>query len=84
MDTNQLQGLVQQQAQLLQQTVEQHFIPCLKKKRKNINAHKPAMNAMAEMVHASQTDVSEAAESSVQMKDKELMTTERASTMLPN
>ena len=57
---------------LLQQTVEQQA-----------NGHTQAMNAMAEMVRALQIDVRAAAESRFQAKDKELMTTKRAFTMLP-
>ena len=73
MDAGQVQALLQQQAQFLQQTVEQQT-----------NAHTQAMNAMAEMVRALQIDVRAAAESRFQAKDKELMTTKRAFTMLPH
>ena len=46
MDAGQLQALLQQQAQFLQQTVEQQT-----------SAHTQAMNAMAEMIRALQIDV---------------------------
>ena len=70
MDAGQLQALLQQQAQFLQQTVEQQT-----------NAHTQAMNAMAEMVRALQIDVRASAESKFLVKDKESMTTKRAFTM---
>ena len=67
------QALLQQQVQFLQQTVEQQT-----------TAHTRAMNAMAEMVRALQADGRAAAEWSFQTKEKELVTTKRAFTMLPN
>ena len=73
MDAGQLQALLQQQAQFLQQTVEQQT-----------NAHTQAMNAMAEMVRALQIDVRASAESKFLVKDRESMTTKRAFTMLPH
>ena len=72
MDAGQVQALLQQQAQFLQQTVEQQT-----------NAHAQATNAMAEMVRALQIDVRAAAESRFQAKEKKHMTTKRAFTMLP-
>ena len=72
MDAGQLQALLQQQAQFLQQTVEQQT-----------NAHTQAMNAMTEMVRAPQIDVRASAESKFLVMDKESMTTKRAFTMLP-
>ena len=73
MDAGQLEGLLQQHAQFLQQTVEQQT-----------NAHTLAMNAMAEMVRALQIDVRASAESKFLVKDRESMTTKRAFTMLPH
>ena len=64
-------ALSQQQAQFLQQTVEQQT-----------NAHTQAMNAMAKMVRDLQIDVKATAESKFLAKDKESMTTKRAFTML--
>ena len=72
MDAGQIQELLQQQAQFLQQPVEEQT-----------NAHSQAENAMAEMVHALQIDVRTAAESKFLAKDKESMPTKRAFTMLP-
>ena len=69
MDAGQLQALLQQQAQFLQQTVEQQT-----------NAHTQAMNAMAEMIRALQIDVRASAESKFLVKDKESMTTKRTCT----
>ena len=71
MDVGQTQALLQQQAQFQQQTVEQQT-----------NAHTQAMNALAERVRALQIVVRAAAESKFLAKDKEIMTTKRAFTML--
>ena len=71
-DAGQVQAFPEQQAQFLQQTVEQQT-----------NAHTQAMNAMAEMVRVYKIDVRAAAESRFQAKDKEFMTTKRTFTMLP-
>ena len=73
MDAGQLQVLPQQQAQFLQQTVEQQT-----------NDHTQAMYATAEMVHALLIDVRASAESKFLVKDKESMTTKRAFTLLPH
>ena len=73
MEAAQVQALLQQQAQFLQQTLEQQT-----------NVHTQAMNAMAEMVRALQVDVKAAAEQRGQPREKEMMTTKRAFTMLPN
>ena len=70
MAAGQLQALLQQQAQFLQQTVQQLT-----------NAHTQAMTAMAEMVRTLQIDVRAAAESIFLAKDKESMTTKRAFTI---
>ena len=64
-------SLLQQQAQFLQQTVEQQT-----------NAHTQAMNAMAEMLRALHTDVRASAESKFLVNDKESMTSKGACTML--
>ena len=66
-------ALFQQQAQFLQQTVEQQT-----------NAHTQAMNAMAKLVRALHIDVRASTESKFLVKDKESMTTKRAFTMLPH